>query len=132
MRHHDPGYVRRLFSGCDELKFETEQHATMNGNQSNGFYLVVRSPGPSEEGPEEETGELEFPDLDLSDDNSEPGDIAGAPAFEPVPDEDSDKKVDMVSRDRTDQILEALIGEVPDMEAKPEAILPEEPSEDDA
>ena len=42
LRHHDPGYMKRLFSKFGELEAESVVYHTMNGHTSNGFYFAGR------------------------------------------------------------------------------------------
>ncbi len=130
LRHHDPAYVRQLFAGFEELRFETVVHPTMNGNQSNGFYFVGRSTGPSDEAPAEENGELQFPDLSFEDDDFEPGMSGDTPFFELVPDEKPERiqlpgqTSDALQAIDTSAELENTSGGQP-----PEAPLPDSPDD---
>ena len=111
LRHHDPAYIKQLFAGFEELRFETVVHPTMNGNQSNGFYFVGKNLGPAEEDGVIDSGELQFPHLTFEDDDFIPGFSSDAPVFEPVPDENPEKAPQPGSVDGLD--LDGEFGEVP-------------------
>lgn len=42
LRHHDESYLRRLFSDFETKRYHKTVFNTMNGNRSNGVYLILK------------------------------------------------------------------------------------------